>query len=88
MSCRLNTFYDEMGQMDKLLHIQYSAAILLCLSLFFPLTVALVLTFLIGLGKEIWDRYYGSGFCFYDMAANLIGIAFVMPSILMVKNFF
>ena len=28
-----------------------------------------------GLGKEIWDACYGSGFCWYDMLGNAIGIA-------------
>ena len=31
--------------------------------------------FLIGLAKECWDHFYGSGFCWFDMMGNLIGIA-------------
>lgn len=37
-----------------------------------PLAFAAV--FSIGLAKECWDFRYGSGFCLYDMAGNLIGI--------------
>jgi len=37
------------------------------------------LTFLtvsaIGLGKELWDHRYGSGFCWFDMLANGLGMA-------------
>lgn len=27
----------------------------------------------IGLAKEFWDARYGSGFCWFDMAGNLLG---------------
>jgi uncharacterized protein YfiM (DUF2279 family) len=30
---------------------------------------------LIGLAKECWDHYWGSGFCWLDMLANTMGIA-------------
>ncbi|MCL1479712.1 MAG: hypothetical protein MH219_20415 [Marinobacter sp.] len=29
----------------------------------------------IGLAKELWDRRYGTGFCWYDMLANGLGLA-------------
>ena len=35
--------------------------------------LAFGVVFLLGLAKEWWDKYYGSGFCFYDMTGNLIG---------------
>jgi len=88
MCSSMDKFYAEMAQADKLLHIQYSAVIFVFLSVICSLPIALVLTFFIGLLKEVWDKYYGSGFCFYDMAANLLGMAFVYPGIVMVKSFF
>jgi hypothetical protein len=33
-----------------------------------------LLTFMVGIGKEIWNKYYGSGFCYFDVAANFQGI--------------
>lgn len=82
MSEARRLFYIKMGQQDKLLHINYSAAIMFLSALLLPMTYAFLLTALVGLGKEIWDHYYGSGFCVYDMAANFIGISFVVPSLL------
>lgn len=35
---------------------------------------AVTVTLLIGLGKEIWDKHFGSGFCWFDMAANVAGV--------------
>ena len=35
---------------------------------------AVVITLVIGFLKEIWDIYYGSGFCWFDMIANILGI--------------
>jgi hypothetical protein len=66
----------KMLEPDKILHIKYSAAIMLVSYIVLPMVVALVFTFLIGLLKECWDHYYGTGFCFYDMLANIIGILF------------
>lgn len=37
-----------------------------------PLAFAIV--FCVGLAKECWDARYGSGFCLFDMAGNLVGI--------------
>jgi len=59
---------------DKRKHLLYSFFILLLLSAVLGLTLAVLLTALIGLVKEIWDHYYGTGFCWRDMAANGIGI--------------
>jgi uncharacterized protein YfiM (DUF2279 family) len=49
---------------------------IMLISLFFLTIISsLVFTFAIGIAKEISDKYYGSGFCWYDMFANSIGIA-------------
>ncbi|MFT5578411.1 MAG: hypothetical protein ACI9WS_001165 [Paraglaciecola psychrophila] len=70
----MNILLTLLDEEDKRKHSIYSFFILVMLSAVFGLTVSVVLTALIGLGKEIWDHYYGSGFCWRDMAANGIGI--------------
>lgn len=44
-------------------------------SLFFMgVMSSFVITFAIGIIKEIWDKKYGSGFCWYDVLANTVGM--------------
>jgi len=59
---------------DKKQHYRYSLLILLASYCVLSLAWSIVLTLLVGLGKEIWDHYYGSGFCWWDMLANLLGL--------------
>lgn len=60
---------------DKQQHFYYSFFIFLFSFLLLPnVAIALLGAFLVGLGKEIWDHYFGSGFCWYDMLANQVGI--------------
>ena len=62
---------------DKQQHFYYSMFIFLVGFLMLPGVLSSVLgAFLVGLGKEIWDHYFGSGFCWYDMLANQLGIVF------------
>ena len=64
----------KLREEDKLKHFW----VCLCLQVFILswlsvlLSIALVL--LIGTLKEGWDQLYGSGFCWYDMLANVLGI--------------
>lgn len=79
--------FKKMAEQDKVLHIQYSAGIMLASYVLLPMTCAILFTFIVGLLKECWDHYYGTGFCFYDMLANLIGIlgsVFLLSSILFI----
>jgi len=66
---------ERIREEDKQQHFLYSLAILLLSYCVFSLTFSLVVTLLIGLGKEIWDHYYGSGFCYWDLLANVLGIS-------------
>ena len=59
---------------DKWLHLIYSAAIFSVFSTLFTTVTAIAISFLIGLLKEIWDWRYGTGFCLYDVLANIVGI--------------
>ncbi len=35
--------------------------------------IAFTVVFLLGVGKECWDEWYGSGFCMFDLAGNCLG---------------
>lgn len=58
---------------DKIKHIVWSFWLTAGALVFLSAPVSLILVFLIGFIKEIWDHYYGSGFCFYDLFGNMIG---------------
>jgi len=62
-------------QLDKKLHFVIS---LLLVFIFFLLTQNIILsaniTLLIGFLKEIYDKYFGTGFSWADIIANIIGI--------------
>ena len=60
---------------DKGKHMVWSFWLSMLALLMLPAPAALAAVLLIGLAKECWDFRYGSGFCLFDMAANLIGIA-------------
>jgi len=63
---------------DKQQHIFVCASLALLFSYWFQAEVIIIMVSLIGLGKEIWDHYYGTGFCWYDMMANAIGLGFAL----------
>jgi len=66
--------YQLIVQRDKQQHIAVCFCLLLVFSYLVPLWLAILLVLLIGLGKELWDKYYGTGFCWYDMQANIVGM--------------
>jgi hypothetical protein len=69
------TFTERMQQEDKTQHIICAFLAVVLLLLMMPLYWALGLVFATGMVKEGWDAYMGTGFCWYDIAANGIGIA-------------
>jgi len=75
---------ERLQEEDKQQHFLYSLGILLLSYCLFSLMFSLVITLLIGLGKEIWDHYYGSGFCCWDMLANVLGI---LAGLLLIAGF-
>lgn len=68
-----------LGQPDKQQHIACSFAIYLMVLAVAPISVAILLTLIIGLIKEVWDKYFGTGFCYYDLLSNCIGIGLAIP---------
>jgi len=65
---------EKMLEEDKKQHFIYSFFILLACFLVMTLLWSVIVTALIGLAKEIWDHYYGSGFCWWDLLANALGM--------------
>ena len=63
----------KLREEDKIKHMVWSFWMTLIALAVVPPVVAFSAVFLLGLAKEWWDKYYGSGFCFYDMTGNLIG---------------
>ena len=68
-----------LAQHDKQQPVVCSFVIYLFACALAPASVALALTLFIGLMKEVWDKYYGTGFCYYDLLSNCIGVGLAMP---------
>ena len=64
----------SLNEVDKYQHVMVSCAIMLDSCFFLPIVPSMVLTFTVGVCKEIWDKNYGTGFCWYDILANSLGI--------------
>lgn len=63
----------KMQEEDKRKHIVWSFWLILVALLFLPVAEAFIAVFMIGLAKECWDHFYGSGFCLFDILGNLLG---------------
>ena len=64
-----------LGQQDKILHFFASGWIFLILNHFLDsIFICFLITFLIGIVKEIYDWKFRNGADFYDLVANLLGI--------------
>jgi hypothetical protein len=68
----------KLREEDKIKHIYWSFFMLLFALLFIPMPQALAVVMLLGLVKEIWDEYYGSGFCLFDITGNVLGCVSAM----------
>ncbi len=63
----------KLREEDKIKHMVWSFWLTLLALMLWSAPLAFLAVFLLGLAKECWDARYGSGFCFFDMAGNLIG---------------
>jgi hypothetical protein len=67
---------------DKQQHLALSYGLVV---VFFFITTSLPVAasgaLALGLCKEVWDTYYGSGFCWYDMLANALGTGAGMATV-------
>ena len=61
-----------------MIHIICAFLLVLGAQFLLPLWQAALAVFVLGVGKELWDSSAGTGFCWYDIAANSVGIAFTM----------
>jgi len=61
-------------QRDKQQHFEMCLGLGLLFLPVIGLLNSVILISLIGLIKEVWDHFYGSGFCWYDMQANFAGL--------------
>ncbi|XOZ33087.1 hypothetical protein ACMDCT_12830 [Halomonadaceae bacterium KBTZ08] len=71
---RLHQVRVSAGETDKHQHFTVSLA-LAALAMHTPVAApaAVIATLAVGLAKEAWDHYLGSGFCWLDMTANALG---------------
>ena len=72
-------FATKLKETDKQQHLVVSlviASVFIAItdSIFFGLLTAIY----IGTLKELWDHYAGTGFCWWDMTFNFIGIFFAV----------
>ena len=72
------TFTERMQQEDKAQHITCAFMVVVMLQPLMPVFWACVAVFAMGLVKEAWDGSMGTGFCWYDIAANAIGVLFAL----------
>ena len=63
----------KLREEDKVKHMTWSFWLTLAALFIWPAPLAFGAVFLLGFAKECWDFRYGSGFCMFDMAGNLIG---------------
>ena len=73
LSSFVRTILAKMQEEDKRKHIVWSFWLILVALLFLPVAEAFIAVFMIGLAKECWDHFYGSGFCLFDILGNLLG---------------
>lgn len=65
---------DRMQQEDKVKHIICAFLVVLLLLPVVSIWWAGAAVFAAGVLKEVWDSVSGTGFCWYDIVANAIGI--------------
>lgn len=71
-----------MQQEDKAQHIICSFMAVVALLPLLGLAPAVVLVLLLGLLKEIWDLAVGTGFSWYDIVANMVGVTLALVVLL------
>jgi len=69
----LPVLFAKMQEEDKIKHMVWSFWLTTAALLAWSPEVSFVSVFLLGLAKECWDKYFGSGFCLFDMAGNFLG---------------
>jgi cell shape-determining protein MreD len=60
---------------DGLLHIETSALLVVAISVLLPVWLSIVISFIFGIGKELWDKYHGGVSSWHDVICDIIGLA-------------
>ena len=63
----------KLRERDKIQHMVWSFWLMLGFVMLWSAPQAFVAVLALGLAKECWDHRYGSGFCLFDMAGNVVG---------------
>lgn len=71
---------------DKRQHFFYSLFLNLAFLLWLDFWPAFLVVMLVGLGKEIYDKFWGSGFCWVDMIANFLGSMVAIPVFMILES--
>lgn len=71
-------FLTRLREEDKRLHMAWSFWIMLAARMLWPSPWAFAAVLLLGFGKELWDKRFGSGFCYFDILANILGCTFAL----------
>jgi hypothetical protein len=87
LRCWLKHLTNQLTQRDKVQHILCSFGLVAICLLVMPPLQALFLVGLIGFAKEVYDHFFGSGFCLYDMGGNAIGMAVGMMTFWVLSSY-
>ncbi len=69
-----NLLLVKLKESDKLKHFWVCFFLQIFFLPWLSVLASIGLALLIGILKECWDQRFGSGFCWYDMLANILGI--------------
>jgi hypothetical protein len=70
----LRLVFEKSIQEDKKQHFLVCFILMLGFLPYMSIIYSVIITLAIGFLKEIWDIYFGTGFCWFDMSANILGI--------------
>lgn len=70
----LNYIQEKVHEKDKQQHFVISFLITIISLFLMSVLNTMVFVITIGVLKEIWDSYKGTGFCWIDMLSNMIGM--------------
>ena len=70
-----NSLRLRLAEVDKRKHFWVCFFLQFLFLPWFSILLSITLALLVGILKECWDQVYGTGFCWYDMLANVLGIA-------------
>ena len=68
----------RMVEEDKAQHIIFAYMTVIGMQFFVSVGQAVLIVLFIGLLKEFWDLWMGTGFCWYDVLANTLGVVFAL----------